>query len=472
VARERVLSVAEVLPAVLLRTVREVDPRGDYAMAAVAVEPGLTGRRILAVDATRLARAALWPAQVAAMTADEAASALRPSLPESTVVRGGTLSVTADAAELNIRTPLSALHLYVEAAPLDGSTSHNYDLGIIVPGRQTYTADMSCAQGCRLSAISVVPSGPVDGDFRLTIESVNQPGVAEPIVTAAGLGGWINENPETLRAQRTPSGMAVSAESSLFAAGGMTLAPPDVPIPLPILDARGAQLTTLELANGERFVSTTVGPAGTLPRLGNVGVLVDLEYLLRTADVTVASHEGEIWLGPQAPADAAERFRAAGLTIFNERRFEEDLAEAARRPSATGVRFLLVAAVLGLLLGAAGIFVVAGAERRERAGEVRSLRTQGLSRSHARAAALIGYAGVVGVATIVGLVCATLVWATTWDRLPLVDVSGSGPAIPLLPGPAAVGVWASGAAVLVLLAAGFSTALIRTIERAPRAEQE
>ncbi len=468
----RVLSVSEVSPAILLRMVREIDPRGDYAMAAVAVEPAPGGRRVLALDTTRLTRAALWPTADASMTADQAASKLRPREAESTVVYGGSLSVTVDAAVLDIRTPPSTLHLQVGAAPLDGSPAHAYDLGALRPGRQTYAADLNCRDGCRLTAMSVVPSGAVDGEFRLIIESVNQPGTVAPVVSPAELGDWMNRNPETLRADRVPAGMALSGDSTLFAAGGMSVTPPDTPIPLPVLEANGIRLPTLDLANGERIPSTTVGAPGTLPRLGNVGVLTDLEYLIRSGDLAVASREGEIWLGPEAPADAAQRFRAAGLAIAGERRFDDELAAAARRPSATGVQFLLVAAALALLLGVAGLIVATGVERRERAGEVRALRVQGLSRSHARSAALIGYAGLVGAATIVGWLCGALVWAATRDRLPLVDLRGRGLAIPFLPSPAALAAWALGAAVLLLLAAAFSAVLTRTIEHAPRARQE
>jgi hypothetical protein len=291
-------------------------------------------------------------------------------------------------------------------------------------------------------------------------------------VSAAQLGGWLNRDPGTLQAQSSAAGMRLSARSSLFAAGGMALLAPDAPIPLPVLDASGLPLSTLELANGERIAATAVGSPRALPRLGNVGALADLEYLTRYGDLTVASRQGEVWLGPDAPADAAQRFQAAGLTVTSERRLDDQLAATARRPSATGIRFLLVAAALGLLLGVAGMFVAAGAERSPRAAEVRALRAQGLPRVRARTAALVGYAGVVGVAAVIGALTGTLVWALTGDRLPLVDVRSPGLTIPPAPGLAAIGGWAAGSALLVVLALGFSTALVRTIERSPSARQE
>ena len=63
----------------LLQTVRTVDPDGAYAMAVVAVDPGPAGKRVLAVDATRLATASVWPPR-GRLSAAAAARALRPDL--------------------------------------------------------------------------------------------------------------------------------------------------------------------------------------------------------------------------------------------------------------------------------------------------------------------------------------------------------------------------------------------------------
>ena len=152
-------------------------------------------------------------------------------------------------------------------------------------------------------------------------------------------------------------------------------------------------------------------------------------------------------------------------TILGESRLDDELAAAARRPSAAGVRFLLMVAVLGLGLGAAGVIVAAGVERRGRADELRALRAQGLTRRHTRGAALVGYVWVVGVAAALGWAAAAVVWALTGDRLPLIDASQSpgtppGP-LPRLPGLAAAGAWTAGAAALLLLAAALTVALTR-----------
>ena len=57
---------------------------------------------------------------------------------------------------------------------------------------------------------------------------------------------------------------------------------------------------------------------------------------------------------------------------------------------------------------------------------------------------------------------AAVVWALTGDRLRLVDVPAPGVEVPALPGAAALGAWAWGAATLFLLAAFVTAALVRT----------
>src|SRR5262249_23696794 len=148
----------------------------------------------------------------------------------------------------------------------------------------------------------------------------------------------------------------------------------------------------------------------------------------------------EIWLGPDAPVDVVDRFRAAGLTIAGERRLADELAIAARRPGASGAQFLFVVAVLGAVLGAAGLGLVATVEPPSRAAELRSLRQQGLPQRQTRQAAVLGYAVVDAVSAVLGWICAEVVWALTADRLPLLDSADPDVVIPNLPGAGALAV--------------------------------
>ena len=463
------LTVAEVRPAQLLRTVRSVDPGGSFAMAVVRVDPAPTGRQLLAVDATRLARVAFWPRGNGELTAVAAAAALRPPTPAPLVVQGTRFVVTATADEVEVRTPSESLNLQVTVSPMDGSPSLTQDLGPLRTGRQIYQADVDCARGCRLSGLAVAPSGPVEGSFRLVFNGISVDD--RELAAATELAGWRVRNPGVLQVRPAAEGLEVSAISSLFQLDRLRLLPPDAPVPLPVLDPAAVVAPVLDLASGDHVLAARAGQPRAVPRFGSNGALADLEYLTRLGDLAVPSRSGEIWLGPQAPADAADRFRAAGLTLSGERRLADELATAARGPSAAGVRFLFVVAVLGLVLGAAGLVLVASVERPARADELRWLRQQGLSRRQTRQAAVFGYAVVVAIAAVLGWICAAVVWALTADRLPLLDTADPDAVIPDLPGAGALAIGAAGAAALLVLALILSAMLSRAVERPPRVER-
>jgi len=468
IGASQVLTVAEVRPAQLLRTVRSIDPGGSFAMAVVRVDPAPTGRELLAVDSTRLARVALWPRGNGDLTAAAAQAALRPATPATFLVRG-VVAVTATIDELVIRTPGTSLNLWATVTPTDGSPSLTQDLGPLRTGRQTYQADFGCAGGCRLSTLAVAPSGPVDGSFRLVLNGINADGDA--VIGPAELANWRVRNPGVLQTRPGADGLELSAVSSLFQLDKLRLLAPDAPVPLPVLDAAPTIAPVLDLANGDHLLETRAGQPHALPRIGGNGALADLEYVTRLGDLAVPSRSGEIWLGPDAPADAVDRFRAAGLTVASVRRLADELAVAARGPGAAGVRFLFVVAMLGVVLGAAGLVLVATVERPNRSDELRWLRQQGLSRRRARQAAVLGYAVVVGVSAVLGFVCAGVVWALTADHLPLLDTSDPDAAIPALPGAGAIAVGAAGAAAMLVLALILSAMLSRAVERPPRVER-
>jgi hypothetical protein len=208
-------------------------------------------------------------------------------------------------------------------------------------------------------------------------------------------------------------------------------------------------------------VVKSVARTPVLPRLGSSpGALVDLDYLTRIAEPGL-SEAGEVWLGPAAPADAAERLSQAGLIVVGERSFDRELAVARGRPNAIGLQFLIAVGVLCLALGVGGLAVAASAERPARAQELRALRGQGLPAKVVAQAGRRSYLLIVAVATLGGAVAASAAWFATSDRLSLVDVLVPGPRLPFLPGPGPVWVWGTATAVLALAGVMLAAVLSR-----------
>src|SRR5262249_52852935 len=83
----RVLDVAKITPTGLVAAVREADPSGRYAMAAVTLPLAQsTDPPVLAVDAARLAPVAIWPQ--GNVGAPAAAAALHPGAPDPITFQG------------------------------------------------------------------------------------------------------------------------------------------------------------------------------------------------------------------------------------------------------------------------------------------------------------------------------------------------------------------------------------------------
>jgi hypothetical protein len=136
------------------------------------------------------------------------------------------------------------------------------------------------------------------------------------------------------------------------------------------------------------------------------------------------------------------------------------VATSAKGATTLGLQFLVIVALLGVALGALGLMVAAGVERRWRGEENRALRMQGIKRRQVMVAAMFGYVVIVAIAAGLGAAVGAAVWWLTGQFLPLVDAAGPGLAIPSLPGAEALRQWGAGSALLLgvglVLAMSFS----------------
>jgi hypothetical protein len=217
------------------------------------------------------------------------------------------------------------------------------------------------------------------------------------------------------------------------------------------------------LTVGQREV---IGTAG-MPRLGAVGVLVDLDYLQRAAMYSGRVGQAEVWLSPSAPPDAAERLRRAGLPVSGSVSVASSRAALARQGPALALHFHLAAAVFGILLAVGSLGFVAASDRRRQADDLAALRRQGLRRRFVRRAALWGYLSTVLLAALTGLVAAAAAWLAAGDRLPIFSDASSVLRTARWPQLVPVLVpWAVAVAVVALVAVLVSWALRRAVARA------
>ena len=191
-------------------------------------------------------------------------------------------------------------------------------------------------------------------------------------------------------------------------------------LPVPVIAAGKLGLSGTIVGLDNRPVGAGLaGEQAMLPRLASRGALVDLEYLERSSLDHPRRGQAEVWLGPAAPADAAERLRRAGLAISGSTGVASSRATLARQGPALALQFHLGAAILGVLLALGALGLVAAVDRRQRANDFRALRRQGLRMRSVFLAALGGYLSIVIAAALVGLGAAWLAWWIAGDRLPL-----------------------------------------------------
>jgi hypothetical protein len=160
----------------------------------------------------------------------------------------------------------------------------------------------------------------------------------------------------------------------------------------------------------------------------------------------------QIWLTDDAPADFADKLRAADISILRDQRYTDALADANRMPTALTLRMQLFAAIIGvgLLLGVL-VFLASGDRT---AAELAGLRLSGVRARTLRRALRGMYLIAVVAGMLVGVACAAVSWLIARAALPLSEGTPWVPP-PTWPAPQMLGVWL--AATLAVIVAGVYT---------------
>ncbi|UWP79336.1 hypothetical protein Dfulv_29725 [Dactylosporangium fulvum] len=427
-----VLSVEAASRAQLLRAVRAADPDGRFAMAVVPVPANPGAPAALAVDATRLASVAIWRRSATAVPPADLAGLLRPP------VAGAPVLVTGDRIDLDItvtQLDRSDVGLEMTVAPTGGQAAMTAYFGSLRLGRHTYSIGVPCTGGCRVVAVTV-----------------KLPPYLGPTVTLTV------HNPPATEWRLAPGASALSATGGGVAFtlpatgrdGAGTIRPVDAPEVLPVvstgpLPPDGAFGGLDRKAVAAKVVATV----DRLPRLGDNGAFVDLEYADRLA-LDSDADGAEVWLSADAPQAIVDTLVANGLAVGDRRTVADARALLAGEGTALGLRFYLIAGLLAVALGGAALVVgTLGTNRTD----LRALRAQGLP---ARAAALVeplAALRLVLTAGLAGVLAGVVAWLVAAGSMPGLNGTGVPP-----PGPPGL---ALGGALLVLAVVALATTVRR-----------
>ena len=404
------------------QAVHAVDPHGRFAMAAVEVDSSST--LLEAVDASRLPAVAAWPGGTTRQTVATVSRALTPKKVFEVILPNGAVTVSADVATSGVASRDLA-HVHLEAwlfDPVHGSRV--VDLGQVRAGRFTYRGTPQTGCPCFLTGVGVLPTVKRvarSGHIQLGLDGLSYPtGTGAPTSAQAELAPAAWRSTLTgVRVTDSPARVgfdipmaAVASDVGPYADGpAASLAGPPAVLPAvagtQAVQDPGATLAEQGL-DGNTITVRPVITATALPRVGAAGVLVDLGTLERSASrPTFLQASEQVWLGPDAPADAVSRLRAAGLQVDGVQRASTLISQAGHTGPALAYDFMLLATLLALLVAAVGTFSVLAAGGRQRATEMMALQVAGvrrslLARSLAIEAAILALTALFGVAAGAG----------------------------------------------------------------------
>jgi hypothetical protein len=197
----------------------------------------------------------------------------------------------------------------------------------------------------------------------------------------------------------------------------------DAPVPLTALHAPGPKPIPPTLLGDDRITigalrlpERAVAEPPVLPRLGNQGSLLDLEYTDRAAsDLGGGGDDLQVWLTDDAPASILDTLRADGMLVLNQETIKGTADRYEHLGPPLALRFTLGSALIGIVLAAGTVALVVAVERRPRGVELAALRSQGAPARLTRRVANGGYLVLIGVSLVLGILAALLIRAVIGD---------------------------------------------------------
>ena len=446
----------------LLTAVRAADPDGRYAMAVqdTAVGDYSGPSRLVAVDSTRLDSVAAWSPAWAGVA--DVAAALRGPVTPAIELRGTTLTVDltdvrAKAMELPDPTAPNAVNpppppelvITVQSQGVWRTVNLGRLERSAQPVAQRLTAELPCADGCRLVAIGLQArtNQPYEATFTITGIGTDQQPAADSHSWLQAGDRWREQSAnQTVPDQvanviPTPeaAGLAVKAFDSK-GSGLVSMSPTDTADPLPAVLAPG---TSVEPVPGQEGVGYGVGldgqqqklrvlgQASILPRALNYGVLVDLGNASGISDPVSSQAIDQVWLAPDAPAEIEQRLTEQGLQIQSRESLAENRAALESQATTRGAAVAMIISAAALLLTLLALVAARWSDAGHRAADWRALREGGVAPRQLRRLVGVEVAVPAVLAVLVGLLSGAAAATLAAPRLPLVDLSTPGPPLDL-----------------------------------------
>ena len=133
------------------------------------------------------------------------------------------------------------------------------------------------------------------------------------------------------------------------------------------------------------------------------GVVMDVRYLETQLPAFANDADWQVWIGPDAPADAVQRLRKAGLLVQSVHSLGSRETELARQAPALALFLLLACAIIGSVVAVGGTAIAITASARRRSRETAALRVVGVPGRALYRGAVIEQVMLLGAAVTLGL---------------------------------------------------------------------
>lgn len=438
-----VLTVGATAPRALERAVTRADPSGRYAAAVVTARPASgTGTSTVAVDPARFAAVALWDdsGQPGAGAADLRGLSASAAAPVELTGRRLTLDATFAWSPYTPRDSgpgaaptegvLKPVHLVATVVD-DAGIRRDVDLGVLPQGTHRLSADVPCAEGCRLRAVALVREDSDNGtaELDLVVHSASVDG--QPVELRAGDRGW------------APAGFVdepkIDANGGLHAhaysyGATLLLQRLDVPVTLPALTTGGVSVSPYGAADPtvdqDELVSAPalagsdqplrrVATIDRVPGVPDPAVLVALPLAGEIDGALSPYAAAQVWLADDDPGRESalvSRLTAAGLPVLDRVTVAGVAAAAGARGPALSLHLATVVGVVALLLAASVLAVAVATSGRVRAHDLAGLRVVGVPAPAVRQAAVREQLAVAVVGVVAGALLGAAGAALTLSR--------------------------------------------------------
>jgi hypothetical protein len=422
---------------------------------------------LVGVDSARLADVAIWRGHDRAAV-ERLAGELRPTTADPLPLES-FVEITATASELTGGGRLSAI---IAGA---GVPARTVSLGSLVSGSHRYRASLGGCSSCRLIGVAISRSA-VAGPRLATNLRITSVATGDGRIDA----GFDEDSRWRIRARGSAGpGASITPGSALRLAVDTTASadivvtyvdtPDSLPAalagPSPADDAAATTFSFPAFAEQPQQFGV-VRRETTLPRVGDHGLLFDLDYAVRLADRTSSLADNsrlryEVWSSTSAPADLGRRLADLGVQTLGDESIGGYLGQLGRRAPALGLRLYLMAGSAALALAVGAVLLTAYVGASTRRYEFAALRVAGVRPRVLRRSVRREYLTILGVPLVLGLAAGITGAIIMLPGIPLVTTGAPVGQISVEPGPGALAM----ALVCTVVGLGGAVALVTTTVR-------